>query len=247
MTGDPAPVLRVVIVGAGPRGTGVLERLLANAGDLLDGQCLHIDVVDPYPPGGGRVWRADQSGLMWMNATAENITMFPDDTVRCEGPIRPGPSLTEWSAGRGDRFASRQEQQRYLAWFFDRVVAERPPNVTVETHLAVATRLDEGSGGGQRVWLAGQPEPLAADVVILAMGHLDAAPSAPERELTAFADRHRLAYLPRAYSADADLSRFRPGEPVVLRGFGLAFIDLMVLLTEARGGRYQEIGPDELK
>jgi hypothetical protein len=32
----------------------------------------------------------------------------------------------------------------------------------------------------------------------------------------------------------------RPGENVLVRGFGLAFIDLMLLLTEGRGGRFEE-------
>lgn len=54
----------------------------------------------------------------------------------------------------------------------------------------------------------------------------------------AFAARHRLTYLPPAFTADSDLSALGPGEPVLVRGFGLAFIDLMVLLTEGRGGTY---------
>ena len=31
----------------------------------------------------------------------------------------------------------------------------------------------------------------------------------------------------------------RPGEPVIVRGTGLAFVDLAVLLFEGRGGRYE--------
>jgi uncharacterized NAD(P)/FAD-binding protein YdhS len=242
---DPDPAV-IVIVGAGPRGTGVLERLLANARELLPARPVRIDLVDPYPPGAGRVWRADQSPLMWMNAVAENVTMFTDESVTCEGPIRPGPSLSEWACTdelctdvTGMTFASRQVQSRYLAWVFDRVVAEGPPNVTVRTHAALAVRVADGPGGRQLVWLAGRSEPLRADLVVLALGHLDSQPDKEDRRMADFASRHGLRYLPRAYSADVDLSPFRPGEPVVMRGFGLAFIDLMVLLTEGRGGRYR--------
>ncbi|MDH2426532.1 FAD/NAD(P)-binding protein [Sphaerisporangium sp. TRM90804] len=239
--------LVVVIVGAGPRGTGVLERLLANAAETPPSRPLSIELVDPHPPGAGRVWRERQSPLMWMNATAENVTMFPDETVTFEGPIRPGPSLSEWAAADGacadvgcTTFATRQVQSRYLRWVFDKIVAERPPNVSVRVHTTRATQIEGGTRTRQRVWLEGRDEPLRADAVILAMGHLDAVPGKDHRLLADFADRHDLRYLPCEYSADTDLSRFRPGEDVIMRGMGAAFIDLMVLLTEGRGGRYLE-------
>ncbi|GAA3788079.1 FAD/NAD(P)-binding protein [Sphaerisporangium flaviroseum] len=237
----------VVIVGAGPRGTGVLERLLSNAAELPPSRPLSIELVDPYPPGGGRVWREQQSPLMWMNATAENITMFPDETVTCEGPLRQGPSLSEWAATEGGctevtctTFATRQVQSRYLRWVFDKIVAERPANVSVRVHATRATQIEGHTSTRQRVWLEDRDEPLKADVVILAMGHLDAVPGKDHQFLADFADRHDLRYLPCAYSADIDLSRFRPGEDVLMRGMGAAFIDLMVLLTEGRGGEYHE-------
>jgi uncharacterized NAD(P)/FAD-binding protein YdhS len=236
----------VVIVGAGPRGTGILERLLANAGEIPLSRPLRIELVDPYPPGGGRVWRAEQSSLMWMNAMAGNITMFTDETVQCDGPIRPGPSLSEWIVADGEHwdvlgvsFASRQVQSRYLAWVFDHLVAESPSNVTVIVHKTSATRLAGDPGERQRVWLDDRVEPLLADVVILALGHLENELSAADRRMAEFASRHGLRYLPNAYTADADLSGFRPGENVILRGFGAAFVDVMALLTEGRGGEYR--------
>ncbi|HEV2781549.1 MAG TPA: FAD/NAD(P)-binding protein [Actinophytocola sp.] len=238
--------LVVVIVGAGPRGTGILERLLANVGEIPPPRPLRIELVDPYPPGGGRVWRAEQSSLMWMNAMAGNVTMFPDETVQCDGPIRPGPSLSEWVAADGKHwevlgvsFASRQVQSRYLSWVFDHLVAECPSNVTVIVHATTATRLAGEPHSRQRVWLADQAEPLVADVVILALGHQEAELSEEDRRMAGFAARRGLRYLPNAYTADADLSGFRPGETVVLRGFGAAFVDVMALLTEGRGGEYR--------
>ncbi|GGS42024.1 FAD/NAD(P)-binding protein [Actinokineospora fastidiosa] len=240
-----AEPLVVVIVGAGPRGTGILERLLANVGDLLPGTPLRVELVDPFPPGGGRVWRLEQSSLMWMNALAGNITMFTDESVTCDGPIRPGPSLSEWAAADGTHwdvlgmsFASRQVQSRYLSWVFDHLVAQRPEGVDVVVHATSATGLTEEPGGRQVVWLADRAEPLAADLVVLAMGHQEAEPTAEDVRMSAFAAQHGLRHLPSAYTADADLSGFRPGEKVVLRGFGAAFIDVMALLTEGRGGAY---------
>ena len=87
----------VVIVGGGPRGTGVLERIAASAPEFRDRLPggLEVHLVDPYPAGAGRIWRADQSALLWMNSMARDITLFADESVTCEGPIVPGPALDE--------------------------------------------------------------------------------------------------------------------------------------------------------
>ncbi len=229
----------LVIVGAGPRGTGLLERLAANAPELYDGSGLDIHLVDPHPPGAGRIWRAEQSPLLWMNSHAEDVTMFTDETVEMAGPVRPGPTLHEWAKLDGATFADRQSQGAYLRWVHQRAVAALPPDVVVHHHARRATRVEGADGERQRVWLEGREQPLHADLVVLTLGHLDAEPDQEQRELTAYAHAHGLVHLPPDFTADSDLSALRPGEPVLVRGFGLAFVDLMVLLTEGRGGRYE--------
>ncbi|MEU0208784.1 FAD/NAD(P)-binding protein, partial [Streptomyces canus] len=99
-TTDHAPV-SVALVGAGPRGTSVLERLCASAPELLPpGAHLTVHVIDPSPPGPGRVWRPTQSPDLLMNTVASQVTLFTDESVDCAGPIRRGPSLHKWACGR---------------------------------------------------------------------------------------------------------------------------------------------------
>ncbi|MFB6778551.1 FAD/NAD(P)-binding protein [Streptomyces sp. NPDC056352] len=250
----------LVVVGAGPRGTGLIERIAANAPELYEGRRLDIHLVDPHPPGGGRIWRRDQSPLLWMNSMAEDVTMFTDDTVQQEGPVRPGPALHAWAAdvreGRvtirtepellaeiralgGQSFPSRRLQSAYLGWVYEQAVSTLPQGITVHEHRGRALRVTGPRGGRQRVWLQGRDEPLTADLVVLTIGHLDAEPAPEHVELAEFAERHGLVHLPPDFTADSDLSVLQAGEPVIVRGFGLAFIDLMVLLTEGRGGRYE--------
>ncbi|MCM1973072.1 FAD/NAD(P)-binding protein [Streptomyces sp. G1] len=256
----------VVVVGAGPRATGLLERVAANAPELWDGERqLRIHLVDPHPPGPGRIWRDEQSGLLRMNSMAEDVTMFTDESSTIEGPVRPGPSLAEWAAqfsGRGPRhapyaepadpevlaelrtldgadFPTRRAQSAYLDWVFRRALTELPDSVTVEWHPAVATAVTGTPDGPQYVHLSDRADPLTADLVVLAQGHLGAVPAAEHRDHAAFARRHGRFHLPPEFSADADLSPLEPGEHVILRGFGLAFIDLMSLLTEGRGGAFR--------
>ncbi|AKN70211.1 adenylate cyclase [Streptomyces sp. PBH53] len=235
---------QLVIVGAGPRGTGILERLAANAPELYAGPGLDIHLVDPHPPGGGRIWRQAQSPLLWMNSQAEDVTMFTDDTVTMAGPVREGPTLHEWARLDGRTFPDRQLQGRYLRWVYERAVADLPPNVTVHHHPHRALRVGGPREGRQQVWLEGRPRPLLADLVILAVGHLDSELDAEQAELAAYAREHGLVHLPPDFTADSDLSALAPGAPVLVRGFGLAFVDLMVLLTEGRGGRYEAGGRD---
>ncbi|QTD97609.1 FAD/NAD(P)-binding protein [Streptomyces cyanogenus] len=230
---------QLVIVGAGPRGTGILERLAANAPELYAGPGLDIHLVDPHPPGGGRIWRQAQSPLLWMNSQAEDVTMFTDDTVTMAGPVREGPTLHEWAGLDGRTFPDRQLQGRYLRWVYDRALADLPPNVTVHHHPHRALRVRGPRDGRQQVWLEGRPRPLPADLVILAVGHQDAELDPEQSELSAYAREHGLVHLPPDFTADSDLSALEPGAPVLVRGFGLAFVDLMVLLTEGRGGRYE--------
>ncbi|MFD7018203.1 FAD/NAD(P)-binding protein [Streptomyces sp. NPDC059928] len=236
------PRASLVIVGAGPRGTGFLERLAANIPSLYGDEPLDVHLVDPYPAGGGRIWRSDQSPLLWMNSMAEDVTMFTDETVQLEGPVRPGPTFAQWSGLDARAFPSRRAQGEYLRWVYEDTVAALPPTVTVHEHRTRARRVTGPREGRQRVWLDGRREPLTADLVVLTLGHLDAELTAEQGELADFADRRALVYLPPAFAADSDLAHLRPGESVIVRGFGLTFIDLMTLLTEGRGGHYDATG-----
>src|SRR5699024_5004004 len=100
-----------------------------------------------------------------------------------------------------------------------------------------ASRPERGSarasrpGHGWTVELEGRG-PLTADLLLLAAGHTDSRPAAASHELAAFARRHGAVYLPPAQASDAPLDLLAPGEDVIVRGMGLAFIDLMALLTE---------------
>ncbi|MFJ9084999.1 FAD/NAD(P)-binding protein [Streptomyces sp. NPDC102384] len=248
----PTPTFALAIVGAGPRGTSVLERLTASADELLPpGTRLTIHLIDPHPPGAGAVWRTDQAPELLMNTVASQVTLFTDDSVDCSGPIRPGPSLYEWAlrhdaALAPDAYPTRAQYGRYLRWVFAETVASAPESVEVVPHATRAVRLDDTPGtsapgteaGLQTLTLANGHRLTGLHAVVLTQGHLPTAPAPGERDLTEYARRHGLRHLPPANPADLDLSPLAPGEPVLLRGLGLNFFDHMALLTEGRGGRH---------
>ncbi|MGW1888895.1 FAD/NAD(P)-binding protein [Streptomyces sp. NPDC002004] len=234
----------VALVGAGPRGTSVLERLCASAPELLpSGARLTVHVVDPSPPGPGRVWRTAQPDELLMNTVASQVTLFTDESVDCAGPVRPGPSLYAWAADRPhgtgpDDYPTRADYGRYLEWVFGEVVRTAPHGVRVEVHTARAARLDDGAHGLQTLTLDDGRALTGLSAVVLAQGHLPVVAGPDERRLAEHASRHGLRHYPPASPADLDLSPLAPGEPVLLRGLGLNFFDHMALLTVGRGGRF---------
>ncbi|MET9520449.1 FAD/NAD(P)-binding protein [Streptomyces sp. NPDC002994] len=236
----------LAVVGAGPRGTSVLERLCASVPALAPDTTLTVHVVDPAPPGAGRVWRTGQPAELLMNTVASQVTLFTDASVGCEGPIRPGPSLYEWAASHDaplgpDDYPTRACYGRYLEWVFRQVVCGAPESVTVRIHAARAVNLQNGPGDPdslQTITLDNGETLTGLSAVVLAQGHLPVHAGRSESRFAEYAEHHGLRYLPPANPADLDLSALAPGETVLLRGLGLNFFDHMALLTAGRGGTF---------
>ncbi|KUO09857.1 FAD/NAD(P)-binding protein [Streptomyces sp. DSM 15324] len=259
MTGPASPgALAVLVVGAGPRGLSVLERICANAAGT--GRPVAVHLVDPYPPGPGAVWRTGQPGELLMNTVASQVTVFTDDSVDCAGPAVPGPSLYEWArtlAGAGaypqqilaearrlgpDTYPTRAFHGHYLEWVFRQLLRTAPEEVTVHAHRSTAVAVDDTPDGRQTVTMDDGSLLAGMDAVVLALGHGERVPGQEERALAGFARRHGLAYVGAGNPADAGLDGILPGRPVALRGLGLNFFDHLALLTEGRGGTFKESG-----
>ncbi|MFJ5265737.1 FAD/NAD(P)-binding protein [Streptomyces sp. NPDC088387] len=254
--------LQVCVVGAGPRGLSVLERLCANQRAAPAAPALTVHVVDPCPPGAGQVWRTDQSRLLLMNTVACQVTVFTDDTVEMDGPVEPGPSLYEWArtvvpaapparfdaatraeaAALGpDDYPTRALYGSYLRDAYRRIREHAPHGCRIVEHRtrAVALRDTGGApGGSQVVTLADGTRLRALDAVVLAQGHLPQRPGGQQARWLRAAARHGLTYLTPANPADLDLADLPAGQPVLMRGLGLNFFDHIALLTAGRGGTF---------
>ena len=252
-------LLELVLIGAGPTTSSLLERLVASVPELVPGRRVRIHLVDPHVAGAGRVWRPDLHPLLWMNSMAEDVTMFTDETVRCDGPLWPGPTLFEWSRSvpdatlaaladddalvheirhlTGTTFPTRRVQSVYLRWFHHQVLDALPEGVEVVAHPQRAIDLVDLPDGRQRVVLDAA-DPVDAHLAVLALGHLDAEPDPTSAAHGRFAAEHGLVHVAAGHTADLDLSVLEPGADVIVLGFGQAFTDLMVLVSEGRGGRF---------
>ena len=90
----------IAVIGAGPRGASLVERLGAHLGDPaspLFGQDLDVHVIDEAESGAGRIWRTDQTRELCMNTLADAVTLFTEPSSTVRGPVVEGPTLYEWS------------------------------------------------------------------------------------------------------------------------------------------------------
>ncbi|RSD13984.1 FAD/NAD(P)-binding protein [Amycolatopsis eburnea] len=249
----------IAVVGLGPRGLSVAERLGANAGALVPpGRRLVVHLVDPRVADGGQVWRSTQDRLLLMNTVAAQVTMFVDETVDCEGPVVRGPSLYEWArsiallgspdvpdavraeaAALGpDDYPSRAFYGSYLRWTRRRITRLAPPSLEFVTHPARAVDVRDTGGGRQEVVLDDGTSIGGLAAVVLSLGHLPHEPGPAEADLGRYAERHGLRYFAPDNPADVALADVPAGEPVLLRGMGLNFFDHLALLTLGRGGEF---------
>ncbi|MEZ2122828.1 FAD/NAD(P)-binding protein [Corynebacterium sp. CCM 9203] len=86
----------IAIIGAGPRGTSVLERLGAAVQAIPDQGPLTVHLIDDAQHGTGEVWRTDQPGELCMNTLAGAVTMFTEPGSTVSAPVFRGPTLYEW-------------------------------------------------------------------------------------------------------------------------------------------------------
>ncbi|MDX3659155.1 FAD/NAD(P)-binding protein [Streptomyces sp. ID05-26A] len=233
--------------------------MCANWSPVVLGDELVVHVVDPAEHGSGTVWNTGQQGGFLMNTVCSQVTVFPDDSVRMEGPVRRGPSLYEWSrsvastAGLDgwedavrnearrlgpDSYATRAFYGHYLVWALKEISRGAPAGVRIVHHRQRAVEVTE-DGTGQVVRLADGQRLDGLAAVVLAQGHLPSRLGARERALAEFAEARGLRYVAPGNPADADLTAVRPGEPTLLLGLGLNFFDHLAALTGGRGGRFE--------
>ncbi|MFD3721508.1 FAD/NAD(P)-binding protein [Streptomyces sp. NPDC058674] len=244
---DAVGVHRIAVVGSGPRGLSVVERLAARAAEAPDGgdRPVEIYLIDPVEVGCGRVWRSDQPEWFMMNTVADEISAFsgiPDG-----GPSRAGsgPSFGQWwratdadHPGPGS-YAPRAVYGRYMRYVLSAVRSGLPDHVRLhEVRLSVEDLVP--AGGGYRLGLSDGSR-LSVDRVVLTTGHARPEPSGEQKVLADFADAHpHLRYVRGDSAADMGLDEVPAGSTVGILGLGLAFYDVMAAFTIGRGGRFKE-------
>jgi hypothetical protein len=237
----------IVVVGAGPRGLSVLERLVTIASTIPapEGQSLTVEIVDPYEPGAGRIWRTEQSGALLMNTVIGQITIFGHDPAEPEEDA--GPSFQEWLQASHDPehvalgesangYAPRRVYGQYLADAFRQVLSRPPGWVHLQPIRDEVVEIHEADDGYTVILKEGGPR--HADAVVLTTGHPRNTLRPHEQELYDFAARHGLHFVPGDSASDMPLDQVTKDDVVAIRGLGLTFYDVCARLTQDRGGKF---------
>lgn len=240
--------MKIGIIGAGPRGLSVAERLIMNAEEKLE-----ILLFDPFPAG-GTVWRTQQSDVLLMNSVAQQVTLFTDETCEIRGEIQLGPNLYQWSKTEAEAFIDSlmlADRDRFLneavnlapndychrsfyglyqKWFFQQL--QQTGNIVhVEAEVIGLTR--------EPLALQTSKDHYLVDRVVIATGNYPNELTKEEQGFADYAKEHDLLYQPPSNAADSIFTEVSAGETVILRGLGLNFFDYVGLFSEARGGYFE--------
>lgn len=248
--------VRVAIVGMGPRGILVLERLLEHAHRIPADVQLEVIGFDPGECGHG-THSPKQPPHLLTNTVASQVTMYAPSSIALD---TGGLSFLEWaksigyqlrhecysdvgaSSGLSDAdHLSRDLLGNYLIWTYRRIVDLLPRKVSLSHHRArVVDIVDhddelsiiEENGNRCRV-----------DFLFLTTGHGFRKPTAQDIQFAEFAKQqaHRnakLRYLHSAYPVHV-LDSISATATVAVQGFGLTAHDVISSLTLGRGGQYK--------
>ncbi|CAN7667533.1 FAD/NAD(P)-binding protein [Trinickia sp. LjRoot230] len=257
------PIYHVAIIGGGPRGLGVLERIQAMLSDEglselgLDVR-VNVHMIEPQEPGAG-LYRPDQEAHRVLRTPAGAVTLWggPDE----QGMI--GPTLKEWANASGYRFVDGQFVRgartgravrdddylprallgRYLNDGYRELEQrlDENPKLRLIHHKLEAIDVKRHRDDRIKIVLAGG-FPLIVDHAVLAVGA--AKPKLPPEEnlLLERVQRVRqrnplLEFISAPHPLDS-LRSISHEATVALRGMGLTSRDVLAELTIGRGGRF---------
>jgi len=243
LSNDANAGVHIAIIGMGPRGLTVLERVIAQARAREDKRPITIHVLDPQAHGHG-VHLPEQPDHLLVNTVAEQITQFSDTSTRDAGPTLSGPSFYEWLHERfghaveisPDGYYARSLFGRYLEAAFQRLLEAAPSHVKINSlHTVVVGAAREQDQTWRLTTEDGADVP--ADYVFLTTGHsepktIDAGhDAAPDRPYRVVSD---------PYPVDQTLAFVQPDMTVAVEGMGLSAFDVLGELTAGRGGYFEE-------
>ncbi len=237
------PTIKIAIIGAGPRGLTVLERLIANERATKSAD-LTVYLFDSNTPGVG-CHDPDQSDALLVNTVAGQITMFSDASVVGAGPAMEGPSFFQWLEKNptrkfdtisADAYYSRGLFGRYLNWVYQHLCSLAPPHVNIQfinSAVARAERLPNYSWS-----LATDNASYQANFLFLTTGHTKPAGLAAQALTSSNGFPCETTVVSDPYPVRERLSFVRADMTIGVEGMGLTTFDVLSELTVGRGGRF---------
>ncbi|MFC5473750.1 FAD/NAD(P)-binding protein [Paraherbaspirillum soli] len=249
------PALRVGIIGLGPHGLVILERLLKVA-ERDPSRTLAITVFEPNQPGVG-LHGVDQPDYLLLNTIASQLGMYPDGpALASKDPRdgRQGPDFLAWCHKAGIHvddngqvtvdggrpvqatdFLPRRLLGEYLTHVFDALMDDKPEHVSIHLYNERATRVVKGVDQDSYLLEGESGIQARVDRLFIAIGHSDPQP-------TQHAQASSKRTIRNVYPMPESFIDIPPGARVGLEGFGLVAMDALAALSAGRGGRFERNG-----
>lgn len=223
--------VRIAVIGVGPRGLSVLERVISHTG--TPGPPVELLLIEPGELGSG-VHQPGQPDYLLLNTIAAQLTIFSDEKMTPGAPVTPGPSFLDWCrrrhpATRFNDFLPRRLLAEYLRWAAGELLRGRPERLTVR-HLATVARSVTQDGAGAFLTLA-DGQQVRADLAIVTTGHGLRTEGISEGTNDA-------VDVGSPYPLPDQVERIQPGHAVAMVGTGLTAMDVIAALTVGRGGEF---------
>lgn len=233
----------VAVIGLGPWGLSVLERLIEVARHRRVRTVIHV--VDPSAEPGSGIFDVNQPDYLLLNTPCGQHVIHPAGHQPESHPY--AQSLFHWARAEGYKwvgpecrisphgediaphdFLPRRVMGEWLQWSYRRVVGHRPGHVCVLHHPNLAVDV-ERSADGREVVVLDDGNRLLVDHVIITSGHTPQAPPDPSE---------RFALPP--YPVSALHSAIDCDDTVAVAGLGLVALDVIAALTLGRGGSFED-------
>lgn len=224
------------IIGIGPRGLSVLERIIALSIDTPH-QPLDITVFDPNLPGSG-CHDVKQPNHLLVNTVSSQITMFADESVSEAKNVISGPTFYQWLCERPkdelspktilpNEYYSRALFGEYLNWVFHYLVDMSFSHITIDyvpSEIIDITKLADHS------WNLLDDRSIITNVeyLYLTTGHTKAKDINPDTGQEIF----------NPYPIKEKLKNITSNHTVALQGLGLTACDILAELSIGRGGEF---------
>lgn len=237
--------LQVGIVGLGPWGLCVLERLITVYSSIAaETRRLRIHCFEPNDPGPG-VHATSEPDYLLLNTVCGQVSLFAGAEADGEIERYGGKSFIDWlnhegytlgasgpARSRDGRpiqatdFVPRALFGRYASWCYERLRASLPPGVSVEHHRESVTKL-QGIDNGLTRLTTEKGLSVAVHHTFLTTGHT---PSVVDERVVA---PYPMANLHRSV---------RDHATVAISGMGLVAVDALAAVTTGRGGTFRRDG-----
>ncbi len=255
----------VTIIGMGPRGLSIFERIVSISRSRLYSMPIEIHLVDPKECGQG-VHNSRQPNYLLTNTLASQVTLFPGDNVSVFNSSNPGPSFTEWARSAGYRrfenayykvnqnvgeeigehdYLPRSLLGEYSTWVYNQTIAALPITIQVYHHRKFAINMQHTCNGQYIVQLDNNFI-ITSDYVFITTGHGKRISNEEDNCFDEFVQSNsrrnsKLAYFNGAYPVD-NLLKVNSDAVVAVQGLGLTAHDVVAELTVGRGGKFTSEG-----